>query len=125
MRRYFATAIIASLCLGVAAQAEESPEARWRSVARSVGLTTFLTPAEEGCYRHLSSCFSSLTADQTPTSYYLTRLYVHIAQRVVNGTLKPKDMPVEPREYDQTFASSAEQKIVDDAVMMNIRAIIG
>jgi hypothetical protein len=117
--------MMAGLCLGTAAEAQQTPESQWASLAPSAGLATVLTPAEEQCYRDLPSCFNDLGPDDTPARYYVTRLYFHIAQRVNDGTLKPKNMPVAPKEYDKVFMSPPDQKIVDDAIFLAIMGMIG
>ncbi|HSG34867.1 MAG TPA: hypothetical protein VLA37_10055, partial [Sphingomonadaceae bacterium] len=58
------------------------------------------------------------------TRFLYTRAFLRYARLVVDGKLLPEDLPALPdrANWDRTYLSEAEARIVDDALGMNIAA---
>jgi hypothetical protein len=101
-------------------------EEQWRTIALKSGLSSPLTAHERICYKNLASCYATLADDDTPTRYFTTRIYIHVAERIVSGKLPAAEMP-SPNKlyaiYDKHFATPDEQALVNDALDKSIKAL--
>jgi len=102
-----------------------SPEQEWKGLALAAGLNSPLTPKEQQCYRDLSSCYSQLTANESPSVYYTTRAYFHIAEQTVKGIADPRMFPNRIKAYyDAKFITADEQAIIKKALDVAIHAML-
>ena len=86
--------------------------------ARAALTPAQLTSAEKQTYDGLQN-------DRDAAQRYLaTREYLRECRKVVDGSLSAGKLEFEPDEFDSTYVSSAEQKIVDRAINMNIAAML-
>ena len=100
-------------------------ESQWQYFAIQSGLTSPLTAHEQDCYKDLESCYTNLTSDETPSRYYATRVYFHIAEQVVNGRVSPVNMPGRnAKTYDPKFTTPGEQAIIGNALDMSIKDLL-
>lgn len=59
------------------------------------------------------------------TSYLDTRGFLRQCRKVESNRLDAKSLPIEPADYNKSYVSSAEQKLVDDAIFKSVMATIG
>ena len=77
-----------------------------------------LTSAEKQTYAGLQS------DSDAAQRFLITRDYLRQCQKVVNGSLSAAKLEFEPDEFDSTYVNSAEQKIIDRAINLNIAAML-
>lgn len=117
----------ANVAIGVLADHEDTTllEDKWKARARGAGLAETLTPQERSCYENLSACYSDLTAEETPSLYFTTRLYFHICEQVVNGQLEPAYLPSRTKQdVDVKFVTADEDAVIQKALQMGISALL-